>query len=312
MFSIIIPVYNEENSLVELVDRINNITKSVKKEFEIIFINDGSSDKSQETIEALSDKYDNIRFVVFRKNFGKSAALNAGFKYAKYNIVFTMDADLQDDPIEIPKFLEEIKNGYDLVIGWKENRLDSKGKTIPSKVFNTITSKMSGLKLNDYNCGFKCYTKKVTEEITLYGELHRFIPFLAYKKGFKVKEIPVLHHKRKHGVSKFGQERYARGFFDLLTVVFITSYANRPMHLFGGIGSIFFGIGLLIFGYLFFGRWIFSESIGTSPLFFISIFLVGMGIQLFVLGMIAELIVYNKEREKKKNQRDTDMETYTR
>lgn len=301
MFSIVIPVYNEADSLVELVERIHQATKALEKPFEIVFVNDGSTDKSQQIIEALSEQYSYIHFITFRKNFGKSAALNAGFKHVKYDIVFTMDADLQDDPVEIPRFLAEIENGYDLVTGWKENRLDPKEKTIPSKLFNAMTSKMSGLKLNDYNCGFKCYKKEVLAEVDLYGELHRFVPFLAHKKGFKVKEIPVLHHERKHGVSKFGWERYARGFFDLLTVVFITNYINRPMHLFGGIGSLFFIAGLAIFSYLFFGRWIFGESIGSSPLFAITIFLLGSGVQIFIVGMLSELIVHNKERDKKKS-----------
>ncbi len=301
MFSIVIPVYNEEGSLNELVERIQNATQNLQKAYEIIFINDGSTDKSQEVIDGLIKIHPHISSIVFRKNFGKSAALSAGFKHVKYDVVFTMDADLQDDPNEIPRFLQEIENGYDLVTGWKENRLDPKEKTIPSKLFNAMTSKMSGLKLNDYNCGFKCYKREVLEEIDLYGELHRFVPFLAHKKGFKIKEIPVLHHERKHGVSKFGLERYARGFFDLLTVVFITNYINRPMHLFGGIGSVFFGLGFMIFSYLFFGRWIMGESIGASPLFSISIFLLGAGVQIFIVGMLAELIVHNKERDKKKS-----------
>ena len=301
MFSIVIPVYNEEDSLNELVERIEKATKDLHQPYEIVFINDGSTDKSQEVIDRLASMHNNIGSITFRKNFGKSAALSAGFKHVKYDIIFTMDADLQDDPVEIPRFLAEIENGYDLVTGWKENRLDPKEKTIPSKLFNAMTSKMSGLKLNDYNCGFKCYKREVLEEIDLYGELHRFVPFLAHKKGFKVKEIPVLHHERKHGVSKFGLERYARGFFDLLTVVFITNYINRPMHLFGGIGSLFFIAGLAIFSYLFFGRWIFGESIGASPLFSIAIFLIGSGVQIFIIGMLSELIVHNKEREKKKS-----------
>lgn len=300
MFSIVIPVYNEEGSLVELVERIHDVAQSINQPFEILFVNDGSTDESQNIIEMLATRYSFIRYIVFRKNFGKSAALNAGFKHIKYDIVFTMDADLQDDPIEIPRFLKEIENGYDLVTGWKENRLDPKEKTIPSKLFNAMTSKMSGLKLNDYNCGFKCYKKDVLQEIDIYGELHRFVPFLAHKKGFKVKEIPVLHHERKHGVSKFGLERYARGFFDLLTVVFITNYISRPMHLLGGIGSLFFAAGSLLFLYLFFGRWIEGGSIGASPLFAISIFLLGSGVQVFVMGMVSELIVHHKERDNKK------------
>ena len=301
MFSIVIPVYNEEESLRELVSNIQVVASQIDTKYEILFINDGSTDNSQEIIDQLSLEHENIKSITFRKNFGKSAALNAGFKNVQYDIVFTMDADLQDDPKEIPRFLEEIENGFDLVTGWKENRNDPKEKTIPSKVFNAITSKMSGLELKDYNCGFKCYKKSVLDEVHIYGELHRFMPFLAFKKGFKIKEIPVHHHERKHGVSKFGFERYARGFFDLLTVVFITNYINRPMHLFGGIGSIFFGMGLVLFSYLFFGRWVFGESIGSSPIFLISIFLLGSGIQIFILGMMAELIVHNKERDKKKS-----------
>lgn len=301
MFSIVIPVYNEEESLDELVSKIKTTVAELNVQFEILFVNDGSTDNSQKIIDDLSLANNNIKSITFRKNFGKSAALNAGFEHVKYDIVFTMDADLQDDPMEIPRFLKEIEDGYDLVTGWKENRNDPKEKTIPSKVFNAITSKMSGLELKDYNCGFKCYRRSVLNEVNLYGELHRFVPFLAFKKGFKVQEIPVHHHERKHGISKFGWERYARGFFDLLTVIFITNYINRPMHLFGGIGSIFFGVGLALFSYLFFGRWIFGESIGSSPIFLISIFLLGSGIQIFILGMIAELIVHNKERQKKKS-----------
>lgn len=301
MFSIVIPVFNEEDSLLELVERIDKATRPLNIAYEILFVNDGSTDKSQEIIESLCSQYPYIHYLTFRRNFGKSAALNAGFKHVHYDVIFTMDADLQDDPVEIPRFLQEVENGYDLVTGWKENRLDPKEKTIPSKLFNAMTSKMSGLKLKDYNCGFKCYKREVLEEIDIYGELHRFVPFLAHKKGFKVKEIPVLHHERKHGISKFGLERYARGFFDLLTVVFITNYVSRPMHLLGGIGSLFFGTGMVLFLYLFLGRWIEGGSIGSSPLFAISIFLMGSGVQVFVMGMLSELIVHNKERDNKKS-----------
>lgn len=297
MISFIIPVYNEEESLKELHGNIFKVMKEVGKPCEILFINDGSTDRSPEVIREIIATDDRVKTVNLRKNFGKSVALNLGFKRANGDLIFTMDSDLQDDPIEIPNFLKAIEEGADLVTGWKVNRHDPKEKTIPSKVFNTIVSIMSGLKLKDYNCGFKCYKKRVTQEVRLYGELHRFVPFLAYKKGFKVKEIPVKHHERKFGVSKFGPERYARGFFDLLTVVFITNYLKRPMHLFGWIGAFFFFTGLLIFSYLFFGRWIFGESVGTSPLFSISILMLGNGIQIFIIGLVAELIVHNKERE---------------
>lgn len=297
MISFIIPVYNEEDSLKELHDNIFKVMKEVGKPCEILFINDGSTDQSPEVIREIIATDDRVKTVNLRKNFGKSAALNIGFKRANGDLIFTMDSDLQDDPIEIPNFLKAIEEGADLVTGWKVNRQDPKEKTIPSKVFNTIVSIMSGLKLKDYNCGFKCYKKRVTQEVRLYGELHRFVPFLAHKKGFKIKEIPVKHRERKFGVSKFGPERYARGFFDLLTVIFITNYLKRPMHLFGWVGSFFFFTGLLIFSYLFFGRWIFGESVGTSPLFSISILMLGNGIQIFIIGLVAELIVHNKERE---------------
>ena len=297
MISFIIPVYNEEKSLKELHGSISAVMKKVDKPFEILFINDGSTDRSPEVISEIILTDDRVKTVNLRKNFGKSVALNLGFKRARGDLIFTMDSDLQDDPIEIPNFLKAIEEGADLVTGWKVNRKDPKEKTLPSKIFNFIVSMMSGLKLKDYNCGFKCYKKRITEEVRLYGELHRFVPFLAYKKGFKVKEIPVKHHERKFGVSKFGMERYARGFFDLLTVVFITNYLKRPMHLFGWIGAAFFSAGFLLFSYLFFGRWIFGESVGTSPLFSISILLLGNGIQIFIIGLVAELIVHNKERE---------------
>jgi glycosyltransferase involved in cell wall biosynthesis len=303
MISIIIPVYNEENSLHELHESLTSVLKDVGESYEILFINDGSTDSSSAIIKEIKNNDSAVKTVALRKNFGKSAALNVGFKKAMGDIVFTMDSDLQDDPTEIPHFLEAIESGYDLVTGWKVNRKDPKEKTIPSKLFNYIVSTLSGLKLKDYNCGFKCYRKRVTEELRLYGELHRFVPFLACKKGFKIKEIPVKHHERKYGVSKFGLERYARGFFDLLTVIFITNYLKRPMHLFGWVGSFFFFTGLAIFTYLFFGRWALGQSIGTSPLFSISILLAGIGIQIFIAGLVAELIVHNKERE--------DIESYS-
>lgn len=297
MISFIIPVYNEEDSLQELHERLTEVMRQeAADKYEILYINDGSTDSSPEVLLALHAADQNVKVVNLRKNFGKSVALSVGFEKARGDLVFTMDSDLQDDPAEIPKFISEIEAGADLVTGWKVNRKDPKEKTIPSKIFNRVVSLMSGLKLNDYNCGFKCYKRQVTLELRLYGELHRFVPFLAHKKGFRVKEIPVCHHERRFGVSKFGLERYARGFFDLLTVMFITRYISRPMHLFGWAGALFFLSGTAIFSYLFFGRWIWGESIGTSPLLSISIFLTGIGTQIFVAGLVAELIVHNKER----------------
>ncbi len=300
MISFVIPVYNENESICELHDKIIQVMESLDREYEILFIDDGSTDGSRDTIQQRQKKYKNVRPVFFRTNTGKSSALNAGFQIAEGEIIFTMDADLQDDPEEIPRFLTKIDEGYDLVTGWKVNRKDSLEKKLPSKLFNIVTSKMSGLDLKDYNCGFKCYKREVILEVYLYGELHRFIPFLAHKKGFRVGEIPVNHYKRKHGRSKFGRERYARGFLDLLTVVFITNYFARPIHFLGGVSAVFFLAGMSIFCYLFFGRWIFGEGIGTSPLFSISIFLMGSGIQIFTVGLISALIVDNHERDKMK------------
>jgi len=298
MISIVIPVYNEEASLAPLYEKIRSVLTGRFDDFEIIFVNDGSTDGSRGVIDELASGDKRVRSITLRRNFGKSTALSVGFKRSRGDIIITMDADLQDDPAEIPNFIKEIENGYDLVTGWKVNRKDPMEKKIPSAVFNRIVSYMSGLKLNDYNCGFKCYRRRVVEEIRIYGELHRFVPFLAHKKGFRIKEIQVRHHRRKFGTSKFGMERYARGFFDLLTVIFLTNYISRPMHLFGWIGGIFFFSGAALFSYLFFGRWIFGESIGTSPLFSLSIFLLSNGIQIFVIGMVAELIVHNRERDR--------------
>jgi len=299
MFSIVIPVYNEEDSLQELCAGIIAVSENISIPVEIVFVNDGSTDGTQAVIEELARQYQGIRYIVFRKNFGKSAALNAGFKHVSHEIVFTMDADLQDDPLEIPKFLEAIENGADVVTGWKENRRDPIEKTLPSRFFNFITSKFSGLKLHDYNCGFKCYRREVLEEIDIYGELHRFIPFLAHKKGFRVAEVPVLHHPRKFGHSKFGLERYARGFFDLLTVIFITNYLTRPLHLFGPVGALFCCSGLGLFSYLFCFRWLMGKSIGTSPLFALSILAIGIGFQIITGGLLAELLVHHKEKRGK-------------
>ncbi|MBC2709905.1 MAG: glycosyltransferase [Desulfosarcina sp.] len=301
MISFVIPIYNENESLNDLHNKIIEAMENIGKEFEILFVDDGSTDGSIDTISQKQHQYPHTRAIFFRKNFGKSAALNAGFKEARGDIIFTMDGDLQDDPHEIPNFLSKLEEGYDLVTGWKVNRKDPLEKRLPSKVFNAITSRISGLDLKDYNCGFKCYKKEVIQEIRLYGELHRFIPFLSYKKGFSVAEIPVKHHARKFGHSKFGWERYVRGFLDLFTVIFITNYLTRPIHFLGPISLFFFLLGGGIFGYLIFGRWIFGESIGTSPLFSISIFLLGSGIQIFTIGLVAELIVHNRERDKIQN-----------
>ena len=291
--SFVIPVYNEQSDLAQLHSEITEVMKTTGLEYEIFFINDGSSDDSWNVIKELAASDGAVRGVSFRRNFGKSEALSAGFKRVSGKYVFTMDADLQDDPHEIPKFLEMMKEGYDLVSGWKKKRHDPMEKRLPSKLFNATVSFMTGVKLHDFNCGFKCYTKECTEEIDCYGERHRFMPALAHERGFKVGELVVNHRARIHGKSKFGFERYVRGFMDLLTVTFLAAYSRRPAHLIGGIGvlSIILGGFCLILSlllYLFGG---FNQVIASAPIFITALaFFVFGGISIF-LGLISELIV---------------------
>ena len=298
IISFVIPVKDEQDSLLKLSESILKINKESlpKFHFELIFIDDGSIDKSWEVLKSIKKTFPkNLELIKFRKNMGKSLALNAGFSIAKGDIVFTMDADLQDDPNEIPKFIKKINEGYDLVSGWKEKRNDPLSKTIPSKFFNFITAKVSGLKLQDFNCGFKAYKKEVIDIIDLYGELHRYVPILANHYGFKVGEISVTHHERQFGKSKFGIERYIRGLLDLISVMAITKWSNKPGHLFGGLGLGLGFIGFLFLSYLIFIKLFFLESIGTRPLFIISLFLIISSLQFIFLGITAEfLIKFNK------------------
>ena len=283
--SFVIPVYNEEGDLRQLHSEITEVMRSTGLSYEIFFINDGSTDTSWDIIKELATGDGAVRGVSFRRNFGKSEALAAGFKRVSGKYVFTLDADLQDDPHEIPKFLEMMKEGYDLVSGWKKERHDPLEKRLPSKLFNATVSKMTGVKLHDFNCGFKCYTKACTEEIDCYGERHRFMPALAHERGFKVGELVVNHRARIHGKSKFGLERYMRGFMDLLTVTFLAVYTRRPNHLLGGLGVLTLGLGILFF------------IIGAFPfrfshlfLFLASSLLVFGGLSV-LLGLMAELVV---------------------
>lgn len=291
--SFVIPVYNEQSDLAQLHSEITEVMKTTGLEYEIFFINDGSSDDSWNVIKELAASDGAVRGVSFRRNFGKSEALSAGFKRVSGKYVFTMDADLQDDPHEIPKFLEMMKEGYDLVSGWKKERHDPMEKRLPSKLFNATVSFMTGVKLHDFNCGFKCYTKECTEEIDCYGERHRFMPALAHERGFKVGELVVNHRARIHGKSKFGFERYVRGFMDLLTVTFLAAYSRRPAHLIGGIGvlSIILGGFCLILSLLLYLFGDFNQVIASAPIFITALaFFVFGGISIF-LGLISELIV---------------------
>jgi len=292
--TIVIPLLNEEESLQELVERIAGQLTTLKKEYEILFIDDGSTDSSFSVMMKLKEKYPAIRILQFRKNFGKSAALSEGFKRAKGEFVITMDADLQDDPAEIPNLIAKLEQGYDLVSGWKKVRHDPIGKTVPSKLFNFITRKLTGIKIHDFNCGLKAYRKEVIKAIPVYGELHRYLPVLAHWQGFKVGEIVVQHHARKFGISKFGIRRFLSGFFDLMTVLFITRYRQKPLHLFGFLGLVSSIIGFGILTYLSI-LWFQGYGIGHRPLLFLGVLLVIVGSQSFSLGLIGEMITNTRD-----------------
>ncbi len=299
--SIVIPLFNEEESIRPLMQEINNTIKNINSEFEILFIDDGSTDNSLKIIKQLANTDKKIRYISFQKNYGKSAALNTGFLYATGDAVITMDADLQDDPREIPNMLSKLYEGYDLVSGWKKKRFDPFIKKYSSRFFNFVTRLLTGIKIHDFNCGLKAYKKDVVKNIEVHGELHRYIPVLAGWKGFKITEVVVKHHPRRYGKTKFGISRFFKGFVDLITVIFTTRYIQRPMHLFGLVGGLFFLIGLLIDGYLAY-EWIFyAKYINNRPLFFLGILLIIVGIQFFSVGLLGEIMVHNSDFEKDYN-----------
>ncbi|MBU1189410.1 MAG: glycosyltransferase family 2 protein [Gammaproteobacteria bacterium] len=288
--SILIPVLNEVDSLQELAQRIMQATSDLR--IEIIFVDDGSSDGSWQLIERLSAQHDVIKGIRLRRNFGKAQALAAAVEAASAAVIVTMDADLQDDPAEIPAFLEKIDAGYDIVSGWKANRRDPLGKTLPSRVFNFFTRVISGVRLRDFNCGFKAARLEVYRNIPLYGELHRYVPVLAHALGYSYCEIPVLHHPRLSGKSKYGLERFARGFIDLLTVTFITRYGQRPAHLLGGFGLLSGLLATVILGYLLVDKLLLGAAIGDRPLLMLGVLLAILSAQLITLGVLAELIIH--------------------
>ncbi|WP_437224635.1 glycosyltransferase family 2 protein [Planctomicrobium sp. SH661] len=305
MLSIVIPVYNEADSLSELHRQICEVRRSRGLDLEIIFVDDGSTDASWSTISRLSQEDPKTRGIRFRRNFGKAAALAAGLQEIRGDLVFMMDADLQDDPAEIPNFLAKLDDGYDVVNGWKERRLDPWHKVYPSKVFNWLVSRMTGLKLRDHNCGIKLFRAEVARELRLYGELHRFIPVLAHARGYRVTQTPVHHRARQFGHSKYGVKRFLRGFLDLLTVTFLTGYAHRPLHLFGGIGLFFFVLGSIGMAYLGFSWLMMNVShvwphspIGTRPMLLYSLGSLLLGAQALSVGILAELIVANASHDR--------------
>lgn len=290
MISIVIPLFNEEKSLLELYESLIGIINGIDKTYEIIFVDDGSTDGSLLILKELARKNSHVRVFSFRKNQGKAEALSFAFAKSKGDYIVTLDADLQDKPVEIPKLLEKAKNGWDLVCGWRKNRQDSKIKVLSSRLFNLIVQKLWGLSLHDYNCGLKVYKKDAAQSLRIYGGLHRFIPLLVYQQGFTVCEEAVVHEKRKHGKSKFGFSKIWKDLPDIFTVIFLSRYSSRPFHFFGTIGGMLVFSGICILGYLTF-IWFQGESIGRRPLLFLGMLLILSGFQVFFTGFLADLII---------------------
>ncbi|MDC1107395.1 glycosyltransferase family 2 protein [Prolixibacteraceae bacterium] len=296
--SVVIPLYNEDESLRELDQWIKKVMTENQFTYEVIYVNDGSNDKSWQVIEALSEENNAAKGICFSRNYGKSAALFAGFEMAEGDVVITMDADLQDSPEEIPELHSMIVNDrYDLISGWKKKRYDPISKTLPSKLFNGVASWLSGIKLHDFNCGLKAYRKEVVKSIEVYGEMHRYIPILAKEAGFvNIGEKVVRHQARKYGVTKFGLNRFINGFLDLLSIHFMTKFGKKPMHFFGALGSLMFFVGVLSalwvggvkLWYVFQG--VQAERVTESPYFYLSLVSMVLGTQLFLTGFIGELV----------------------
>ncbi len=295
--SFVIPVKNEAESIPQLTKEIASVCKRLTKSYEIFFIDDGSTDTSFKVIKTLAAKNKAIHCLRLRSNFGKATALSEGFKHAKGDIIFTMDGDLQDNPIEIPNFLKKLNEGYDLVNGWKKVRRDPISKTLPSKVINTSVRILTGLTLHDINCGYKAYTKTVAKSLNLYGDLYRFIPILVQKQGFKIAEIPVKHRERTSGKSKYGWQRFMIGFLDLLTVFFLARYLKRPGHFFGTLGAISFALGFVIGLYITYLRLTTGSIQYRYPLLFLGILLIIIGIQFVITGLLGEMIIYFNHKE---------------
>ena len=296
--SIIIPLFNEEESLPELCSWIEKVMNKNNYSYEVLLMDDGSKDKSWSVIENISSKNSNIKGIKFRRNYGKSAALNIGFQKALGNVVITMDADLQDSPDEIPALYNKImKEGYDLVSGWKQKRYDPLSKTIPTKLFNWAARKASGIYLHDFNCGLKSYKNNVVKSVEVHGEMHRYIPVLAKWAGFeKITEQVVEHQSRKYGETKFGLERFVNGFLDLLTITFVTRFGKKPMHFFGVVGTIMFILGFGIFGFIVIEKLnaiinnVAAKNIADMSIFYIALTSMIIGVQLFLAGFISEMI----------------------
>lgn len=294
--SFIIPVKDEADSVEILHHEMLSVLKKIKNPFEIIFIDDGSTDNTFNKLKKIKGESKNIKVIRLRGNFGKSTALQIGFSKARGDIIFTLDGDLQDNPKEIPSFLEKLKEGYDLVSGWKKNRKDPLVKTFPSKLGNSLTRSLTGIGIHDLNCGFKAYRKEVVQNLNLYGELYKYIPVMAVKQNFKVGEIIIDHRPRKFGKSKYGWERNTKGFLDLLTVFFLTDYLRRPGHFFGTFGLLSFFTGFVIGAYIAFLRVTTGSIQDRHPLLFLGMLLMIIGVQLVSTGLLAEMMIYSKQK----------------
>ena len=293
--SVVIPAYNEAESLPELHRELVATLEGLGLAWEILYVDDGSRDGSDEVMARRAASDPRVRGAILRRNFGKSAALATAFRLARGEWVATLDADLQDDPAELPRLIEALGQGNDLVSGWKQDRKDPLSKTLPSRLFNAVTSMVAGLKLHDFNCGFKLYRREVTEAIEVYGEFHRFIPALAHWRGFRVAEVPVRHRARRYGKSKFGPARFINGFLDLLAAAFISTSALKPLHVFGRIGLLFLGVGAAI-GVWFVVQWAGGEPMRVRPLMLFGVGMVLLGIQFVLMGLLGEMIAHQGAR----------------
>jgi glycosyltransferase involved in cell wall biosynthesis len=294
VISVVVPVHDEERSVKPLYEELRAALEPLGRTWEAVFVDDGSSDGSFGALTRLHADAENVKVVRLRRNFGKAAALAAGFRHAAGDVVVTIDADLQDDPAEIPRLLAKLDEGFDLVSGWKTERRDPLSRRVPSRIFNGVVGRVSGLRLHDMNCGLKAYRADVVRNLRVYGELHRFLPVLAHDRGYRVAELPVNHRPREHGKSRYGVERYLRGFLDFLTVWFMGRYRHRPLHLFGGLGLLLGAIGTLLLVYLTALK-ISGEAIGHRPLLTLGVLLMVVGLQFFSLGLLSELITSHHE-----------------
>ena len=304
--SIVIAVYNEEGNIKELHTKLNNVLPAITENHEILFVDDGSTDNSFTILKELNREDKRVKVLKLKRNFGKSIALNTAFRSAPGALILTLDGDLQDDPEEIPNFIEKIEDGYDLVVGWKYPRNDPITKKIPSKIFNRLTRLLSGIDIHDFNCGYKAFKRKTLEDICLYGEMHRYIPVLIAYQGFRIAEIKVKHHPRKYGKSKYGVSRIIKGFLDLITVKFLTGYATRPLHVFGIPGILSLLLGFLIGLYLAVLKYWKGMGIGDRPLLLLSILLIILGLQFISIGLLGEMITFQEMNRDKRE----DIERY--